>query len=205
MALKDFEETQRAIASTKNAIECVFRKVGEFKILDENLVPYGLKPIARSISWLVEQIIVQNLKRYKEDCGFVDVQDPPHGLTQYDCILTLKDNDMKCHVNIKTSLTMTDDTGNFDISKADKLIKLYEQIPDIILLIAIAKVSIKGVSVKFAEPVVFNVAWVPTIYYNRANHNLQSNASGPQKPRSNAEFVKELKHKMSLAGHLKHY
>jgi hypothetical protein len=201
----DFEEIQKGIANIKNAVECVLKKIGEFKILDEKLVPYGLKPIARSISWLIEQMIVQNLKKYKDECGVMEVEDPPHGLTQYDCILTLKEHARKYYVNIKTSLTITDETGNFDISKAHKLVKLYGEMPDIVLLVAIAKVTIEGVHIKFGEPIVFNVAWVPNIYYNRANHNLQSKANGTQTPRSNDEFIKELKHQMEEAGHLKHY
>jgi len=193
------------MAKVGKSIEAVFKRIGKFTILDQNLVPYGLKPIARSISWLVEQIIVQNLKKYKDQCGLAKVEDPPHALTQYDCILQVKGDERVYYVNVKTSLSTTDESGNFDISKAPKLIQLYEQIPDLVLLIVIARVTIKGVWVKFEKPTIFNVAWVPHIYYNRANHNLQSTADGTQVPRTNQEFVSELKHQMELAGHLKHY
>ena len=33
-----------------------------FNITDEKVLPYGLKPHTRSISWIVEQVIVQQMK-----------------------------------------------------------------------------------------------------------------------------------------------
>jgi hypothetical protein len=200
-----FKAITDGMSKVSNSIEAVFRKIGEFKILDERLVPYGLKPIARSISWLVEQIIVQNLKKYKDECGLISVRDPPHALAQYDCILLPKGEQREYYVNVKTSLTTTDESGNFDISKAPKLVQLYEQIPDLVLLVVIARVSINGVWIRFAKPTIFNVAWVPNIYYNRANHNLQSTADGTQLRRSNEDFVNQLKQLMNQAGHLTHY
>lgn len=183
---------------------CVQRKIGSFKILDEELVPEGLKPIARSISWLVEQIIVQNLRKYKEDCGLEEVRDPAHGLTQYDCVLRLEGEDEEYFVNVKTSLTSTS-PGRSDISKAEKLIELYERNPDLVLIVAIIKVNMQGVNISFDNPILFNVAWTPDIYYNRANHNLQSICDGTQTPRINEDFVRELKRQMREAGHLEHY
>jgi hypothetical protein len=57
----DFERILDGMTRVGKAIECVLQTIDKFKILDENLIPFGLKPIARSISWLVEQIIVQSL------------------------------------------------------------------------------------------------------------------------------------------------
>lgn len=201
----NFQEIIEDMKQVENAIQISLKKIGKFKVLDESLVPYGLKPIARSISWLVEQIVVQNLKKYKTECGLSAVKDPPNALTQYDCILKLDCTKKELFVNLKTSLTTTDETGNFDISKAPKLVKFYEQNPEAVLLVAIIRVSIDGVWVEFKKPIIFNVAWVPKIYYNRANHNLQSTADGTQIRRSNSEFVEALKTEMENAGHTKHY
>lgn len=201
----EYKETSEKIERIEKAIKCVLNKTGKFKILDETLVPEGLKPIARSIAWLVDQVVVQNLKRYKDVCDIEEVEEPPHDLVQYDCILKLKEDDTECFINVKTSLTTTDRTGRFDISKADKLIELYGERPDLLLLVAIIVVDFDNIFVKFEDLVVFNVAWVPGVYYNRANHNLQSRANGMQTPRSNQEFVGILKQKMEEAGHLAHY
>jgi len=201
----EYKETSERIERIEKAIKCILNKIGEFKVLDEKLVPQGLKPIARSIAWLVDQVVVQNLKKYEDVCGIEEVKEPPHDLVQYDCILKLREDDTECFINVKTSLTATDRTGRFDISKADKLIELYEERPDLLLLVAIIVVDFDDVRVKFEDLIVFNVAWVPEVYYNRANHNLQSRANGMQTPRSNQEFIEILKQKMDEAGHLVHY
>jgi len=63
--------------------------------------------------------------------------------------LKLSEDDIECFINVKTSLTATDRTGRFDISKADKLIELYEERPDLLLLVAIIAVDFDDVLVKF--------------------------------------------------------
>ncbi len=116
----EYKETSERIERIKEVIKCVLNKIGKFKVLDEELVPQGLKPIARSIAWLVDQVVIQNL----------------------------------------------------------------------------IVVDFDNIFVKFEDLILFNVAWVPEVYYNRANHNLQSRANGMQTPRSNREFVELLKQKM---------
>jgi hypothetical protein len=199
------DELAYGIEKVRKAMWWVLSNIGQFKILDESLVPQGLKPIARSISWLVEQIVVQNLREKGSGCGILSVTDPPHDLTQYDCILSLVEDRTPYHLNVKTSLTSTDASGRFDVSKAPKLVELYGSNPNLVLLVAIVKVEMVGVTVRFRNLIVFNVAWTSDIYYNRANHNLQATGDGRQTRRTNSEFVEELKSKMNAAGHLSHY
>ena len=201
----EFKELLTKIKAVQEAIKCVLDKLSGFKILDETLVPEGLKPHARSVTWLVQQIVVQNLRKFKDMCGLEEVRDPPHDLTQYDCVLMLKGDKNEYFVNLKTSLATTNLQSRFDVSKADGLIKSFEEEKDLILLVAIVKVNFTGVHVKFTDLVVFNVAWISDTYYNRANHNLQTTYDGTLKQRSNDDFVKELKRLMEQAGHLKHY
>ena len=206
MANEDFKELEQRIKVIAKAIDAVWKnQIGDFKILDENLVPEGLKPIARSISWLMDQITVQNLRRYKDEFGIEEVNDPPHGLTQYDCVIKMKDDGRDYYLNVKTSLTITKLGGRFDISKARRLIQLYRENPNLVLLVAIIRVDLDNIFVRFNNVVVFNVSWTPDIYYNRANHNLQSRCNGIQTFRTNEEFVSELERQMEDAGHLEHY
>ena len=44
--------------------DLVLNRLKEFDILNEDIVPEGLKPLARSVSWLVEQVVVQNLNPF---------------------------------------------------------------------------------------------------------------------------------------------
>ena len=206
MANEDFRDLDQKIKTIAKAIETLWKdRVGDFRILDEGLVPEGLKPIARSISWLMEQITVQNLRRYKDEFGIEEVNDPPHGLTQYDCVIKMKSDDRDYYLNVKTSLTITKSGGKFDISKARKLIQFYQGNPNLVLLVAIIKVDLDNIWVRFKDVIFFNVAWIPDIYYNRANHNLQSRSNGTQTFRTNEKFVSELERLMKDAGHLEHY
>jgi hypothetical protein len=206
MESEEFRELEQKIKAIKKAIDAVWRdKIGDFKILDEDLVPEGLKPIARSISWLIDQITVQNLRRYKDEFRIEELNYPPHGLTQYDCVIKMKNDNRDYYLNIKTSLTITKLGGRFDISKARRLIQLYRENPNLVLIVAIIRVDLDNIWVRFNNVVVFNVAWIPDIYYNRANHNLQSRCNGSQIFRTNEEFVSELERLMEDAGHLEHY
>lgn len=206
MANEDFRDLDQRIRTIAKAINTVWKdKIGDFKILDEDLVPEGLKSIARSISWLMDQITVQNLRKYKDELGIEEVQDPPHGLTQYDCVIKMRNDDRSYYLNVKTSLTITRLGGRFDISKARRLIQLYRENPNLVLLVAIIRVDLDNIWVRFNNVIIFNVAWIPDIYYNRANHNLQSRCNGTQIFRTNEEFVSELEHLIVDAGHLEHY
>ncbi|MBA7489748.1 hypothetical protein ES702_00282 [subsurface metagenome] len=137
-----YSQLEQQIRTIASGIRTAWSKIGSFKVLDENLAPEGLKPIARSISWLIDQITVQNLRRYHDEIGFERIDDPPHGLTQYDCVIKLFGDTRSYYLNVKTSLTITGRGGRFDISKAPRLIKMYRQNPDLVLLVAIIKLDI---------------------------------------------------------------
>ena len=135
--------------------------------------------------------------------GILDVTLPSTNVELYDCLIQINKKDY--FVNLKTSLTLTKERGRFDVSKAVKLLKWYESNPDLILLVAIVKVELDKVTVHFRDVIIFNVAWTPDIYYNRANHNLQTSADGRQIPRSNHNFVSLLRQKIEEKGHTSHY
>lgn len=193
------------IDGIKTTVDNTLRQIGTFYIIEPRVIPQGLKPIAGSVSWLIEQVVVQNLRLYKDINNLESVIDPPHNLTQYDCILKYNIDPRRYHVNIKTSLAQTSSNSRFDISKAQKLIDFYEENPDLILVLAVIKIDISGSQIIFRDSIVFNVAWTPDIYYNRANHNLQSCCDGSQVVRSNLEFVRILRQKMEERGHSTHY
>jgi len=193
------------IVNLKKSIECVLSNIPKFQILDNTIVPEGLKPIARSISWIVEQVVIQNLRQYGKKCEIEKVINSPHALTQYDCIIKLKNIQKEYHVNLKTSLTSTRHNSRFDISKALKLIQLYKENPDMMLFVVVIKVEFNKLTINFKDLIIFNVACTPDIYYNRANHNLQSKCDGTYIQRTNKEFVNELEKLVNNAGHNIHY
>lgn len=193
------------IQKIKQSIDTIISEIGSFQIIDPVVVPEGIKPIARSVSWLVEQVMVQNLRAKKTQLGLEYVNDPQNNVDQYDCILKYVNDEKHYYVNIKTSLVQTKSNTRFDVSKAPKLVEKYQENPNLILVIATIKVDIQGCKVILSNSTVFNVAWIKDLYYNRANHNLQSNCDGSQIIRSNQEFVRLLKEKINSAGHTSHY
>ena len=193
------------IEKVKSSIDTTLAAVGSFQLLEPRVVPEGLKQIARSMSWLMEQVVVQNLRLHREVNGLLEVADPPNNLTQYDCVLTYPSDDTQYFLNVKTSLVQTALSGRFDVSKAPKLIEFYSQNPEALLILAIIKVEMNGTSIRFDRSYVFNVAWIRDIYYNRANHNLQTTFDGSIVVRTNGEFATLLSEKIAAAGHTSHY
>ncbi len=194
------------VEQIRSTIDAVLKQIGAFNIIDNpSLLPEGLKPIARSVSWLIEQIVVQNLRKNKDMLNLEFVSDPPDNVSQYDCKLKYKNDPTIYHLNIKTSLLQTNHSSRFDVSKAPRLIEFYEKVPDLNLILAVVKIDLRNTKISFGKSIVFNVAWTPDIYYNRANHNLQSACNGSQMLRTNSEFIKLLKDKLAEKGHTTHY
>ena len=49
----------------KKGFELLVNKIKSFEIVNQDLLPEGLKPHTRSICWIAEQVILQNLRKYK--------------------------------------------------------------------------------------------------------------------------------------------
>ena len=58
-------------------VKTLFLKVTEiipnFNVTDPSILPYGLKPHTRSISWIAEQVITQQAKFHKDKLKIQDV------------------------------------------------------------------------------------------------------------------------------------
>lgn len=187
----DYDAMQKISVMLQNLI----KKIGDIHLLNEALVPEGLKPIGRSASWLVEQIIVQNMRKYKDELGLIDVLDPPSNVSLYDCSILFKGELKRYYINLKTSSFEAKRTKD-DISKADKLIELYELDPDYTLFVAVIKVIFQDTRLILNHNknlIVFNIAWIPDIYCNPRNNNLQSSRYDEICFRTNVEFLDELK------------
>jgi hypothetical protein len=61
------------MAVVKNIFLKTVNLIPSFNITDETVLPYGLKPHSRSISWIVEQVITQQAKFHAKKLGITDV------------------------------------------------------------------------------------------------------------------------------------
>ena len=96
--------------------------IPSFNIMDDKILPYGLKPHTRSISWIVEQVITQQTKYNAKKLGIsgVDIDVPDTSL--HDCVIE-KDG-KKFFVNIKIHQTTGKNNKN-DIAAVEKLYMQY--------------------------------------------------------------------------------
>ena len=201
-------DSSSTIQRIKDSIDVTLAHIGQFQLIEPSVVPEGLKQIARSISWIVEQVVVQNLRKYRPVNNILSVEDPPHNLTQYDCLIKYPLDTNDYFINIKTSLSQTPTNSRFDVSKASRLIDFYTVNPNAYLILAIVKVDMRNTDVIFRNTIVFNVSWMTDIYYNRANHNVQTslpNGNDSLIMRSNLEFITILQAKINERGHDQHY
>ena len=70
-------------------MDALFRNVIEFipsfDITDPKVLPYGLKPHTRSVSWIVEQVITQQTKYHGEQLNLEDVDIDLPDTCLHDC------------------------------------------------------------------------------------------------------------------------
>jgi hypothetical protein len=180
-------EIKSDMSVLKQGFNTIIRKIDCFSILDKELVPEGLKPHTRSISWLVEQIVVQQTRKHLRLTEFEKVVASKSDVEQYDCKVNIKGNETL--VNLKVT-DVTKHNGRNDINKAYKLYQIFKTNPKTRLYYVILKISFENVIVHFANepPIVFYVPWVKEVYVNPSNHHLQASYYG-QTIRTTKEFV----------------
>src|SRR3989344_9703864 len=103
----------------KGAFADLVGEIGGFDVVDGKLLPDGFKPHTRSISWIAEQVILQQAKAKAGKLGFKDVIFSGKDTDVFDCIVLPKDGG-KIYVNVK--VTNIDGKHNKnDISAAERL------------------------------------------------------------------------------------
>ena len=106
----------------------VVQIIPEFDILDKRILPYGLKPHTRSVSWLVEQVIVQQTKFNSSNLMIKDLDFELPDTSLHDCVIEAL-NGKEFYVNIKITSAGAKQSKN-DISAVEKLYMQYKENPD---------------------------------------------------------------------------
>ncbi len=162
-----------------------------FNITDPQLLPYGLKPHTRSVSWIVEQVITQQTKFHAAQLGLTDVDINVPDTCLHDCIL-LKDA-YKYYVNIKIHNVDGRHNKN-DISAVEKLYTQYTVNADYRLIYACFPVKFQNVEISFVHEGVhvFSPQFLP-IYVNPRNDKIQAFYHHTPLLRTRTEFFQLLK------------
>ena len=188
------EETDKILAKI-DFLRIVFARIiallPKFDIADKTVLPYGLKPHTRSVSWIVEQVIVQQAKFRKDELGLDEVSFDMPDTCLHDCVI-LKGG-QKYFVNVKIHNIDGKENKN-DISAVEKLYFQYSANPDYDLVFACVGVSFKENSIFFDQNYleIFSAQFLP-IYVNPRNDKIQAKYNHKMEIRSRKDFLKLLK------------
>jgi len=162
-----------------------------FNITDSKILPYGLKPHTRSVSWLVEQVIVQQTKFRAKELGIDDVNFDLPDTCLHDCEIYASEK--KFYVNIKVHNVDGKENKN-DISAVEKLYFQYVTNPEYDLIYVCFGIKFENVKVHFSKDylVLFSPQFMP-IYVNPRNDKIQATYHHDTILRTRRDFLELLK------------
>lgn len=170
----------------------VIKIIPDFDITNPKLLPYGLKPHTRSVSWIVEQVIVQQAKFNREKLGVKNVDFDLPDTCLHDCVIEESDGS-KHYVNVKITNLKTKATKN-DLSAVEKLFTQYTVKKKYRLTYVIIEFTFDNTMIKLESDSVhtFSPQFIP-IYVNPRNDKVQAKFKHTPIVRSRKKFLKELK------------
>ena len=187
----DVDLVKKELAIMKDFFVKVIQIVPNFDITNPKILPYGLKPHTRSVSWIVEQVIVQQAKFNAAQLGVNDVDFELPDTSLHDCVILRNDSE-KYYVNVK--ITSTTRRNKNDISAVEKLYMQYQTNPDYRLIYAVFRFEFDNTRIVFIKDSIhtFSPQFLP-IYINPRNDKIQSDYYAPVEERTREKFLALLK------------
>ena len=190
------------IAENINKLEQIFGRlindVPFFKVLDEEILPYGLNQHTRSICWLAEQVILQNIKKRQSEYGIDVFTDPDSDISAWDASLKLAGDSTPCFINIKVS-DVTKPTRRNDIASVKKLLSFYDESPSANLFYVVIMLRFDRNTIRFQPPAIVRYyPWIEGFVVNSRNHHIQSIYPCSVKKRSIEEFLDIVREKAKV-------
>jgi len=165
-----------------------------FNVTDKKTLPYGLKPHTRSVSWIVEQVITQQMQHRASELNLQKVEfNVPDPIDLHDCILTTKDGN-KYYINIKIYDVDREHKSKNDIAAIKKLYEKYSVDSEYRLIYACFGIRFDNLTINFVKERVhiFSAQFLP-IYVNHSNGGkLQARYIHTPEFRTRKDFLKEL-------------
>ena len=178
-------------------MDTLFRKIikiiPSFDITDPKVLPYGLKPHTRSVSWIVEQVITQQAKYNRKKLNIQDIDIDLPDTCLHDCVI--KKAGKTYLVNIKITNAEGRQNKN-DIAAVEKLYMQYNVKPDYRLIYAVFGFKFRNINISFVKDFihVFSPQFLP-IYVNPRNDKIQAYYKAEPEERSRADFLRLLREK----------
>ena len=176
-------------------VENLFRKLLKilpaFAITDEKVLPYGLKPHTRSISWLVEQVVTQQTKFNAKKLGITEAEFDFPDTCLHDC--EIRSGSRSYFVNVKIH-NMAGKENKNDIAAVEKLYMQYSAEPDYDLIYACFGVHFDNLHIRFDPGYLnlFSPQFLP-IYVNPRNDKIQAFYHHAPEFRSREDFLELLR------------
>ncbi len=185
------EQRIKELKGTIEFLDAVYRKLlkilPSFQVTDRSVLPYGLKPHTRSVSWLVEQVVTQQTKFRRADLGLDEVSFDMPDTSLHDCEIHVKQK--KFWVNVKIH-NMGGRENKNDISAVEKLYLQYHANPAYDLVYACFGIHFEDVSIRFDADYLrlFSAQFLP-IYVNPRNDKIQAFYHHEPQYRTRKEFL----------------
>ena len=169
----------------------VVQIIPSFDITNPEILPYGLKPHTRSVSWIAEQVIVQQAKYNRGALGINDVDFSMPDTSLHDCIVEGV-SDEKYYVNIKITNARGRRNKN-DIAAVEKLYMQYRANPDYRLIYAVFGFIFDNTTISFVNDSIhtFSPQFLP-VYVNPRNDKIQAYYRAEPEERTRDEFLELL-------------
>ena len=188
---REIQEILDDISVVRGVYGQLIELLPSFKITDEKILPYGLKPHTRSVSWLVEQVITQQTKYRANRLGLDEVSFDMPDTCLHDCEITK--NGKTYYVNVKIH-NMGGKENKNDIAAVEKLYMQYATNPEYNLIYACFGIQFKGIVIEFDTSYMqlFSPQFLP-IYVNPRNDKIQAFYHHDPIFRSRRDFMKLLR------------
>jgi len=187
--MEDKAKIKDIIKFLDNIFTKLVGKIKEFEVVNSQLLPFGFKPHTRSISWIAEQVILQQAKIKRKELGIKDITFSKRDIDVFDCIIT--DNlDRKIYVNVKVTNIEGRHNKN-DISAAERLYNFLINSDELGVFYVVLGIKFENTKVKFITDQIFtfNPICLPDIYVNPKNAKLQAYYDAKAVERTKKEFL----------------
>lgn len=187
-AVREINLINRELREMRNFFGEVVQIIPKFRLTSRRILPYGLKPHTRSVSWIVEQVIAQQAKYNRRTLGVNDVEIDLPDTCLHDCEV-VKNSRKKYYVNIKITNVKVRPSKS-DIAAVEKLYMQYKANPDYRLIYVVFGFSFSNITVSLDRSAVhvFSPQFLP-IYVNPRNDKLQAHYRSARQVRSRSEFL----------------
>jgi hypothetical protein len=189
--MDDIELIRQELSEMDTLFRNVIEFIPSFDITDPKVLPYGLKPHTRSVSWIVEQVITQQTKYHREQLNLEDVDIDLPDTCLHDC--EIKKEGKIYFVNVKITNAETRDNKN-DIAAVEKLYMQYHTKPDYRLIYAVFGFKFRNINISFVKDYIhmFSPQFLP-IYVNPRNDKIQAYYKADPEERTRGEFLRLLR------------